>query len=81
MTTLYQRIISEVAPNGPNPAGVEASMRMTYGTLDHLPREEFVREARIAAACEAEVPGVLRGLAESYGMLADFTEWEWGTLQ
>ncbi len=72
----YQRIIREVAPNGPNPAGVEACMRLNYGTLGHLPREEFQREARLAAACEAQSPGMLKALAASYGMAAEFAEWE-----
>lgn len=74
--SFYQGIIHEVLPNGPNPAGVEASMRLQYGTLDHLPREEFRREARLAAACEAQSPGILKGLAASYGMAKDYDNWE-----
>ena len=44
----YQTLLHELAP-GLNPAGVEASMRLHYGTLNHLPRETFVTEAKLAA--------------------------------
>ena len=39
----YQTLLKKLAPDL-NPAGVEASMRLHYGTLNHLPREIFVEE-------------------------------------
>ena len=49
----YQILPHELAPDL-NPAGVEASMRLHYGTLNHLPRETFVAEAKLAADLEAQ---------------------------
>ena len=71
----YQKLLHELAP-GLNPAGVEASMRLQYGTLNHLPREVFAEEARLAADCERKSPGYLRRTAESFGMAGEFTVWE-----
>ena len=48
-----QILLHELAPDL-NPAGVEASRRLHYGTLNHLPRETFVAEAKLAAALEAQ---------------------------
>ena len=48
-----------------NPAGVEASMRLQSGTLNHLPRETFVVEAKHASDREGQSPGILRKIAES----------------
>ena len=39
-----------------NPAGVEALMRLQSGTLNHLPRETFVVEAKLAAALPPSLP-------------------------
>ena len=44
--TYYERTINALDPNV-NPMAVEAQMRLKYGTLDHLPREEFKREIGI----------------------------------
>ena len=71
----YQTLLDELAPNL-NPAGVEASMRMHYGTLNQLPRETFVAEAKLAADLEGQLPGILRKIAESMGMADDFAKWE-----
>ena len=71
----YQTLLDELAPNL-NPAGVEASMRMHYGTLNHLPRETYVAEAKLAADLEGQSPGILRKIAESMGMADDFAKWE-----
>jgi hypothetical protein len=73
---MYQDMIHELT--NANPAGVEASMRLQYGVLDHLPRETFRQEARIAEACEAAEPGFLKRIAESFGMGADYEKWETG---
>ena len=45
-----------------NPAGVEASMRLEYGTLDHLSRAAFSREIETAKECERQRPGFMRSL-------------------
>ena len=71
----YQTLLDELVPNL-NPAGVEASMRMHYGTLNHLPRETFVAEAKLAADLEGQSPGILRKIAESMEMADDFAKWE-----
>ena len=71
----YQKLLHELAPDL-NPAGVEVSMRLQYGTLNHLPREVFAEEAKIAADCERQSPGFLRRTAASFGMGAEFTAWE-----
>ena len=71
----YQTLLDELVPNL-NPAGVEASMRLHYGTLNQLPRETFVAEAKLAADLEGQSPGILRKIAESMGMADDFAKWE-----
>ena len=75
---LYQKLIHEIEPSV-NPAGVEASMRLIYGVLDHLSRETFAEEIQIAKKAEAQDPGFLRQVAESYGMEKDFLSWEEST--
>ena len=71
----YQTLLHELAPDL-NPAGIEASMRLHYGTMNHLPRETFAAEARLAADLEGQSPGILRKIAESMGMADDFAKWE-----
>ena len=71
----YQTLLHELAPDL-HPAGVEASMRLHYGTLNHLPRETFEAEAKLAADLEGQSPGILRKIAESMGMADDFAKWE-----
>ena len=71
----YQTLLLELVPDL-NPAGIEASMRLHYGTLNHLPRETFVAEAKLATDLEGESPGILRKIAESIGMADDFAKWE-----
>ena len=71
----YQTLLHELAPDL-NPAGIEALMRLHYGTLNHLPRETFVAEAKLAADLDAQSPGILRKIAESMGMADDFAKWE-----
>ena len=63
----YQSIIREIDPHV-MAAGVEAHMRLEYGTLDHLPRERFAAEVRLAKECEAASPGYLKSIAESMGV-------------
>ena len=50
----YQPLLHELAPDL-NPAGVESSMRLHYGTFNHLPRETFVAEAKLAADLEGKL--------------------------
>ena len=71
----YQILLHELAPDL-NPAGIEASMRLHFGTLKHLPRETFVAEVKLAADLEAQSPGILRKIADSTGMADDFAKWE-----
>ena len=71
----YQTLLHGLAPDL-NPAGIEASMRLHYGTLNHLPRKTFAAEAKLAADLEGQSPGILRKIAESMGMEDDFAKWE-----
>ena len=59
-----------------NAVGVEAFTRLQYGTLDHLSREDFISEIRLAKQAEIASPGELRTCADSYNMLADFLAFE-----
>jgi len=63
---MYRDRIRRIDPSI-NAAGVEASMRLQYGTLDHLDDGTFRQEVAIARACENESPGYLKRVAESYG--------------
>ncbi len=74
---IYQKLLHELAPEL-NPAGVEAMMRLQHYTLNHLPREVFVAEAKLAAELERQAPGYLREIAESMGMGGEFAMWEAG---
>ena len=38
----YQTLLHELAPDQ-NPAGIEASMRLHYGTLNNLPKKEVAK--------------------------------------
>ena len=71
----YQTLLHALAPDHKS-AGVEASMRLHYGNLNHLPRETLVAEAKLAADLEGQSPGILRKIAESMGMVDDFAKWE-----
>ena len=66
-TTLIQKIDPDI-----NAVGVECSMRLQYGTLGHLDRSTFATEVALARACEAQEPGFLRRVAESYGRGAEY---------
>ena len=73
----YQTLLREIVPDL-NPAGVEASMRLHYGVLNHLPRDTFLAEALLAADLESGSPGILRKIADSMGMAEDFAKLEAG---
>ncbi len=51
-------------------------MRLQYGTLNHLPREVFAEEAKLAADCERQSPGYMRRTAENFGMAGEFAALE-----
>ena len=76
----YQKLLHELAPEL-NPAGVEAMMRLNHHTLNHLPREVFVAEAKLAADLERQCPGSLREIAASMGMEGEFAKWEAGNAE
>ena len=59
-----------------NPVGIEAFMRLRYGTLDHLSLDDFKAEIAEARKAEAEEPGYLRLCADSYDRLKRFERWE-----
>ena len=67
-------LLHELAPDL-NSAGIVASMRLHYGTLNHLPRETFAAEAKLAADLEIQSPRILRKIADSMGMADDFAKW------
>ena len=71
----YEQRMLDLAPEI-NPVGAVCLMRLEYGTLDHLPHEVFVREAKIARDCETHQPGTLRATAESYGEAKRYDRWE-----
>ncbi len=73
----YQKLLHELAPDM-NPAGVEAMMRQRHHTLNHLPREVFVVEAKLAAEMERQSPGSLREIAECMGKEGEVAKWEAG---
>jgi hypothetical protein len=69
----YAHIINQIDP-AVNAAGVEAHMRVQYGTLDHLPRETFAAEILLFKECEKVSPGYGARLAKSYGLGGYSTE-------
>ena len=75
MAYAAQRLINELDQTV-NPAGVQGSMYLQYGTLGHLGRDTFRLEIEVAKQCEAEEPGFLKGIADSYGLGRDFDRWE-----
>jgi len=48
---MYQKLIAELAGPGYDPRHIEAYMRIQYGTLDHLSRDDFKREVVICKQC------------------------------
>ncbi len=64
----YAAIIAPLAP-GYDPRHIEAYMRLQYGTLSHLSRDDFAREAKICMAC-VDTAGVeaAERCARSYGL-------------
>jgi hypothetical protein len=67
MGNLYHDLIQQAAP-GADPRHVEAYMRLTYPTLDHLDHRTFMREARKAARAAAVDPAEAEELALSFGL-------------
>lgn len=73
--TGYERTIHEIDPSI-NAVGVECSMRVQFGTLDHLDRQTFRNEIALAREMEREQPGVLKMIAGSYGREQDYEDAE-----
>lgn len=67
----YMTLINTIDPTI-NAAGVEASMRLQYSTLDHLSHEQFVQEVRLAHTIEEDSPGFLKRVATSHGYANEF---------
>lgn len=70
MTTYYQKLVREIDPTltEEEARGVEASMRLQYGILNHLERDTFKREIILFRACERAQPGYGAQLAASFGL-------------
>lgn len=62
---MYARIIREIDPTIDADA-VECSMRLQYGTLDHLDRSTFAEEVALFRECEREEPGWGERVKRSY---------------
>jgi len=64
----YAALFREFQPTH-DPRHIEAYVRLQYGTLDHLTRDELRAEAEIGAAC-VDAHGVehAEALAETYGL-------------
>ena len=74
MPNYCQNLIHQLEPTI-NPAGVEASMRLQFGTLDHLSKADFIAEIEIARVCQEQDPDYLHDVAQSFGLSADFDRW------
>ena len=64
----YQELIRKLDPDVYAP-GVEASMRLEYGTLDHLDLSTFNFEIKLAKAIEREKPGFLHSIAKGFWII------------
>ena len=75
--SFYTRSIREI-DESVNAVGVEAFLRLEYGTLDHLSREDVAREIELAKQAVGEEPGALRLFARSQSdaMLEDFDNFQ-----
>jgi hypothetical protein len=56
---MYHELIAELAGPGYDPRHIEAYMRIQYGTLDHLSRDDSKREVVICKQC-IDVAGAVR---------------------
>lgn len=71
----YQEMLHGMDPSI-NPAGVEAHLRLQYGTLDHLDAATFHKELALARNTEHLHPGYMREAAEAEAMTKDFNHWQ-----
>lgn len=68
-SAVFQQVLTKLNITDVKPRWFEASMRLQYGTLSHLPIEVFEQEARIVQGMLAEGgPEELDELAESFGL-------------
>ena len=72
--TIYEKIVTDINQYI-NPVGVVCMMREAHHTLDALDIAQFRMETLAAASCEREQPGFLRRMADSYGHVEPFDEW------
>ena len=67
--SLYQQRITDIVGPKYDPRHVEAFMRVQYGTLDHLPPDVFMNDARFCALCIDEIgKEEAEKVAKSYGL-------------
>lgn len=67
--TLLLGILTKLEITGVHPHWVEASMRLEYDTLSHLPIETFERECRVAEAMLKEGTATqMENMAQSMGV-------------
>ena len=68
MTCPYHRVISEVLQElghpEVDPRVVEAAMRLRFGVLDHLTKQDFKDEARVAIVLVRDYPKEAKEMAE-----------------
>lgn len=65
--TFYQKILKEIFPDQ-NPRYLEAFLRLRFGTLNALSREDMRYEGEIAAHCIKEDEKAAEELAQSFGL-------------
>ena len=67
--SLYQQRIADIVGPDYDPRHIEAFMRVQYGTLDHLPTDQFTADARFCSICVDEIgKEEAEKVARSYGL-------------
>ncbi len=67
-TQLCTEALKQVGRPDIPPGHLEGYMRLQYGTLNHLPRETFIDEARDLVSCYDDNPELHALNAESFGL-------------
>jgi len=67
-TKVCKEALAQIKRPDIDPRHLEGFMRLQYGTLGHLPREEFVAEARLLATCWDGEQENWEWNARSYGL-------------
>lgn len=69
MSTMYQNIIKDLFPDEDvDPRHVEGYLRLRFGTLDHLSRDDLEEECLSAMDAIDMDPKAAEQLAQSYGL-------------